>query len=344
MTLLYHPPLAPEGNVATRAFDKVAIAARGLGASENATKALLALARDPHGIERGSAPSMLASNLHISLQDANDVIIELLAKRMIVEDCQIPPRLVADLARLGLNSEESITLKSRPTIFVNRGAPHSTAAMESLDKFFRETVGPIIVALEITAPSVFREFNARAKSGRRTIFLMPRKKDVSDQRQIHYEEIMTSWVTLFRQSESFVQKNTELRITEVPFKDLYTSALSAELARFDIHYLDAQTTRAGDIIEVKAGTTLYESIYARYAEALARSCPLWRIWCWKAAGFWFKRLLALPLALLGVGLTLASHTSPYAAVGSTVALGLVVNFIFHHIGLNTWSGKTPFGK
>jgi len=322
---------------------KIETAAKGAGASDLAISAVVSLAHDPHGIERIAAPSMLASSLDVTIERANEAIVELLAKNLVHEIDGTPARLEAKLSQLGLDSQEIITLKSRRTVFVNHGAPHSDAAMESLDRFFTETVGTIFIALEVTSPLVFRRLKDRAKSGRLTVFLMPRKRHLPRQRQTHHAEIEASWVKFLLGEESDVRKNTELRVTEIPFRDLYTSAFSSDSARFDVHFLDSGTTRDGDIIEVKRGTTLYEAIAARYAEATERSCPLWRIWWWKALVFWFKRMI-LPFLLLGIGLLLASSTDPKAAVASTVVLGLLANLIFKHTGMDRWYRKIFFGK
>ena len=322
---------------------KIAAVTKELGVSELAKGAMISLACDPHGIERIAAPSMLASSLDVTIDKANEAIVELLAKSLVREKDGNPPRLEVDYSHLGLDDQEIITLRSRRTVFVNHGAPHSEAAMKSLDRFFRESVSPIFVALEVTSPSIFKGLKERAKSGRLTTYLMPRKRDLPAHRRTHYAEMKKSWVRYFLSEESDVRKNTELRVTEIPFRDLYTSALSNDLARFDLHFLDSGTTRDGDILEVKRGTTLYEAIEARYAEAVERSCPLWRVWWWKALAFWFKRTI-LPFLLLGIGLIFASHTSPYAAVTSTIALGLLVNLIFKNTGLDSWYRRPLFGK
>lgn len=331
------------GKMEQEVLDKVATAANKFGVSELAIRVLVSLARDPHGIERTAAPSMLASSLGETVERTNEGIVELLAKSLVRENGETPPRLEVDLLNLGLNAEEILALKSRKNVFVNYGAPHSDAAMESLEQLFSETDGPIFVALEATSPSIFKGLKARAKSGRKTIFLMPRKRDIPDQRQTHYAEMKSSWVSFFLQEESAVRQNTELRVTEIPYKDLYTSALSTNVARFDVHFLDSGTTRDGEILEIVQGTTLYEAISARYAEALVRSCPLWRVWWGKALGVWIKRLI-LPILLLVIGLALASSTNPYAAVSATVSLGLFVNLIYKLTGLDSCYHKIPFEK
>ncbi|TKB26065.1 hypothetical protein FCL47_09955 [Desulfopila sp. IMCC35006] len=320
--------------------DKIEHVSKSAGLSEIGTRAAKALARDPHGIEREAAPSMLASLLDISLKDASDAVIELLTKKVVHEKTKTT-RLEVDLSLLGLTSEQIDTLRIHQTVFENHGAPHSNKAMHSLSKLFEKTDGTLYIGLEVTPPSIFKDLKARAKARKQTVFLMPRKRDVSTQRQLHYSEVLKEWKDFFRTEEVAVRKNTELRITEIPFKDLYTSALSSDVARFDVHFLDSSSTRKGDIIEVKNKTSLYESISARYKEALARSCPLWSIWWWKAMAIWFKCLL-LPLFLIVLGLILASYTNPYAAVVSTIVLGTLVNIITKHLGILNWRPEALF--
>jgi hypothetical protein len=324
-------------------LDKVTTAAKQMRAGDIAISAIRAFALDPHGIERTAAPSMLASSLDVTIDTANEAIVELLSKDLLIDNGGNPSRLEANLKKLGLNSQEIAILKARRTVFVNHGSPHSDAAMESLSQFFERTDGTIFVSLEATPPTIFKALKTRAGSGRRTVFLMPKKRDLPERRQRHYDEIRRRWTSFLLEEAMVVRENTELRVTEIAFEDLYTSAISEEIARFDVHFLDSGTTRDGEILEVKCGTSLYKSVYGRYAEALTRSCPLWRVWPGKAAWFWSKRLMA-PIALLTLGLMLASTTGPYAAVTSTVALGVLANLLSKHLGLDNWYRQAPFGK
>ncbi len=56
--------------------------------SEEAAQALFLLAQDPHGIEKEAGPSIVASSHDISMEKANQAIIELLEKRLLTLDTQ----------------------------------------------------------------------------------------------------------------------------------------------------------------------------------------------------------------------------------------------------------------
>lgn len=172
---------------------------------------------------------------------------------------------------------------------------------------------------------------------------MPRKTDIPSERGNHYEDTISEWISFIRNEKPAVRKNTELRITEIPFKDLYTSAISKALARFDVHFLDSGTTRDGDILEVKVGTTLYDAIAARYTEALSKSCPLWRLWWWRALRVWGAKVI-VPVFLLGAGIALASSANPYLAAAAVIFLGLLVNWLYVRFRLETWFRQTLFRK
>ena len=322
-------------------LSKIAEKGNKLGLSETSKRSLSALARDPHGIERIAAPSMLASTLNISIDEANQSLLELHGKQLLCEPSSSPPRLYLDLERLGLTDQERELLIRRRTPYENCGAPHSERAMASLATFFDDTEGPIYVALEVTAPEIFSHLADRASREVPTTFLMPRKNSVPNHRRQHYDEVRQRWVKMIRDSDAKFRKNVEIRITEVPYTDLFTSALSKEKARFDLRFLDTGTTRDGDILEVQKNTSLYYVIRHRYEDALVRSCPLWKIWWGRAACHWGNKLI-LPGLLLLIGILLVETATPYAAVGSIISLGLLVNLLSRYIGFDKWRAPNLF--
>jgi hypothetical protein len=325
----------------TELLSKMRSIAAESGLSGKDVEVLLELARDAHGLERNAATAMIASQVGISLDEANQCILALYGARFVFEQPGDPPRIMVDFERFGLNAADCEVIRRRRAPFENYGQPHSDQAMRSLQALFDQSQGPIYLALEVTDPEVFPRLEPRAISGKRTIFLMPRKTHVQDYRKLHYKEITARWVRTLKEGPAAMRSNVELRVTEKPFPDLYTSAIAQEMARFDVYLSDSRSTRDGVIIQVTPNTSLYNLIQARYEESLTMSCPLWRVWPLKAAWFWSKRLL-LPAFLLVLGIALVKYTNPYAAVISTIALGLLVNLISEKTNIGKWAKPTLF--
>ncbi len=319
------------------AMAKLTSSIKELALSEKAEQALLMFAQDPHGIERDAAASIVASSLDIPLDEANRVILEIFGKHLFVENNGNPPHVLANYHKLGIGDQARALLVQRRIPFENHGAPHSGRSMGGLVDFFDESMNKIYVGLEVTDPIIFSRLQDRAEAGRKTIFLIPRRRDLPTSKQRHYREILWSWVTTIREGPPSLKRNVEIRVTDIPFKDLYTSALTKERARFDIRFLNSSTTRDGSIIEVNSETSLYLAIQQRYQEALRRSYPLWRLWWYKAAYHWLRRL-AFPVILVVIGFFLASYANnnPYAAVGSAFAIGLLVNMASQWVRIDKW--------
>jgi hypothetical protein len=144
--------------------------------SDQAGQTLFLLAQDPHGIEREACPSMVASSQDISMEAANSAIIELLGRELLRQDGPNEEgRLLANYEALQVDHETRELLIRRRKPFDDQGAPHSKQAMKGLDEFFEKGGDHIFLGLEVTSHSVFRRLESRAKAGRRTTFLIPKK-------------------------------------------------------------------------------------------------------------------------------------------------------------------------
>jgi hypothetical protein len=327
--------MAQAGETLERVLAKLRDKAAELHLTPRAAEALYAIARDAYGIECEAAPSLIASALDIPRDEAKDVIIELQAHGVLVVSGSESPRYYADYGRLEVDEAEQATLMARRTPFVDQGAPHSSTAMAGLEDFLRERRGPVYVALEVTDPEIFRRFlRSRAAFGRRTVFLMPPKRELPEVRQRHYDETLKRWVQELRDGPADLRRSVDFRITATAFPDLYTSALSEDRARFDVRFLDSGTTRDGRIIEAKQGTSLYHTIGERYAGAVSHSSSLWRVWPVRATGQWFSRQALLP-SLFVLALALSSFS--YRSVAAGLAIGILANLLTRRLGVGYWS-------
>ncbi len=312
--------------------------------SADAAMALTEIALDPHGIEKNAAAGLVASILDISLERANQALIELFGKNLLVTtESDGEMRLFANYNLLGVDETTRKQLIARQEIFENMKEAHSKASMKSLNDFFYKTEETIYMGCEVTSHHTFPRLEARAESGRKTIFLMPRKRDVSEQRQTHYAEVMSEWVLFLKSGPASLRKNVRIKITSRPYPQLYTSGLSSETARFNLYFLSAKTTRQGSLLQIKNGTSLYQLVYQNYYEAVMSSCPLWRVWFFEALWHWIKKLI-LPITLIVIGGILTKLQNPIAIAISAIAIGLVKDILWNSIGKRWWNPITLFKK
>jgi hypothetical protein len=333
----YTPPMT-ENTV----LEKIRRAALTRSLSADATDALIAFARDPHGIETGAAASMIASALDTDNDTALGLINKLLGQNLIAESNGPNPRYVVDYTAVTITGDEREMLVQRRRPFADQGAPHSDDAMCGLERFFVDNPGPIYIAIEITDPVIFfKLLDARCQRHRRTTFFVPRKESLDPNRQRHYDDILRRWIQVFKDGPSVTKKLIDLRITKTAFEDLYTSSLSEDSARFDVRFLDSGTTRDGRILEVKSGTSLYVAIRERYAIALSGSLPLWRVWPFRAIWGWTLRNLMTGV-LLVVAVVMSRFAGLVAAFVAAFTIKVLVHLAADRIGTAQWHQSNLF--
>lgn len=287
---------------------------------------LARLAQEPHGLSKAAAPSQLASLTHHTQQECSLSLTTLGTERIIRSEAD---RFYVDFDFLGVPSEHRVAIVRDVPAFQNLGAPSSEKALQSLTSLLEETPSRIYLALEVTSPKVFAALRHRAGLGRETYFLAPRRRDLPSQRHQHFDEVLREWKELLHhQLGARARKVVRFSLTSRPFPELYTSALVVgENARVDVYTYSAGTTRSGEILEVKPGTSLYDLIQHRYAQARRRAVPLASVW----PGAWILRRLRLAatslLALAVATTSLLTDNIVFAAVGA-VCIGVLSNVLY----------------
>jgi hypothetical protein len=299
-----------------------AIANQGLDEFES--RVLEELGVDAHGLDRLAAPGFIASLTNRPMEESSDAIISLLGRGLLVavDDAAGVSRLFVNYAALGIDDETRLALLAKPASFTTLGSPHSERAMETLAALLREERGPIYLGIEVTSRKVFKELDARASEGRKTIFLLPRKQDVRSELGVHYDEVIRDWIAHLKDGASYLRRNIELRVTQQPFPYLFTSALTSSRVRLDVFSYEAGTTRQGEIIETQRGSSLYDLAFAQFREAHRDSRPLRQVWPGKwllavAASYWIAILfiaLAGLLTWFGGGAALFGSSANFSAL------------------------------
>lgn len=279
--------------------------------SENARSLLLALCEDAHGYEWSIAPSLAASYVKPQTNDSAAAAIgELLASDLVaVTSVGSERRLRANTDALNLGPCDRDSLAASGPVLDSQGQPHSPGAMQGLEMFLDATQGIVYLGVEVTSHHVFEQaLLARAASGRRTILFMPRRTDVSAIKRLAYADELNGWIAFVRQAPASLRNNLRIRITSVPFRDLYTTAISRDNARVNVRSYANPSTRAGQMLVAPRGTTLHDLLASRYAEALRQSVAIGSLWLLEFLFDWARRV-ALPVLVLGGGLIVAIVTS-----------------------------------
>jgi len=300
------------------------------------TRILEEFAKDAYGLEQTTAPSIIASLTNRSFDECNQAIIELVGRNLLlrVEDGS-GVRLVANYQQLGIDEETRRALFLRAWSFEILGAPHSPKAMSTLDALFREERQPIYVGLEVTSHKVFREIEARANEGRRTIFLMPKKSDLPSERQLHHDEVMATWINFLRKGPEVLRKHVRICLTPKALPHLYTSAIGPNHVRLDLYQYDQNTTRRGEMVLTRRGSSLYDLAYRQYCEAVYMSPPLASVWPWEWVRFTLRRYW---LTATGVGLAalLTWIGGGFATLFAALFLGVAANALYEGLRSRTW--------
>ena len=307
-----------------------------LRSSEDASRALYQVALDPHGMQQPSAAVWIASILDISMERANQALIELLTTGCLSfrDNCG-DVRIVANYEVLQIDDTTRDALLERQQPFVDLKQPHSTPAQKSLEDFFLNSPDTIYIGCEVTGHQAFPHLRKRAEAHYKTVFLIPRKRNLPAARHAHYEEIAADWIKFIKDGDRSLRKHVTIRVTRHPFPQLYTSGLGTDRARFNFYYLDTNTTRFGTLFEVKPGTSLYQLIATDYNKALQASVPHWQLSPFRALGHYTKRLL-IPLLLIVAGVILSRLSNPVAIGVSVVLLGVLANLVWSVLGSGWW--------
>ena len=183
----------------------------------------------------------------------------------------------------------------------------------------------------------------RTGKERHTTFLVPRKSLLSPRRQRHYDDILNRWVRFLNQGRPQGKRLVDVRVTDAPFQDLYTTALSEDRARFNVRFLDSDTTRDGKILEVSSGTSLYLAVRERYSDALEHSISLWRVWPWRAIRQWVARNMMTGV-ILAIAIILSRLTNPIASIVAALATKVAVNILADRAGIQLWGRQQLFAN
>lgn len=296
------------------------------GLSELSKVVLFEIAKDKHGIASEHPAEIIMSvlNNNTKLDEINSAIIDLTAQKLLIKKNDV---FLANYSKLGISNTIKADLISIKSTFKNLSQPHSSIAMQSLTKLFDTVDTTLYLSLEITSPKVFKHLEDRAKKGKKTVFLMPSKKHVASSRQKNHEEIYAQWKELILESKKYVRKNVEIRFTTIPFNELYTSAYSEDVARYDLFFLNSNTTRHGIIFEIEKNTSLHLLIFNRYKTAIYYSYPSFRLWPFKHLFELIqKKFIYVMLFFIALG-SMALDNKVMQNLGSGVVLAILANFL-----------------
>lgn len=303
------------------------------------------IAKDPYGITPLAAPSMLAPLTHQPLEECQEAVLQLVSKKLLLRvEVGNEARLVADYDLLGLPEETRQALRLLASPFETLDSPHSPKAMSSLNQWFLDEHQPIYLGLEITSHKVFTTLGQRANNGYMTIFLMPRRSHVPAAQQTHYDEILKAWKRFLRDESKRVRRNVRIYLTNRPYRSLYTSALGPKSVRFDLYYLNQDTTRKGTMVQAPLKTSLYKLVYDEYENAYSEAEPLASIWFWD----WLKAQYArYRLLIWGAVFLIMSALLSWAGDSWVPFLGLAlagagVSLVTNHLAQKKWTRRTLY--
>jgi len=304
--------------------------------SDGAKKLLKELALDPHGMPRSSAQAMVAPFIASTNASSAEVLLELYGKQLICEDCsESEPRIQANYSALGLNDVQRLALLSPTNNFNVIGRPHSPEAMNALHQFFAED-DIIYLLLGVTSPEVFDALDSRAIARRHTVFLFPAKRFIPSHLLPHYQEVLTAWIHRLRDGPRYLRDHVVLRLATAPSSNIFTTALSASVARININRIASPSTRTGTMVTVDRTSTLYQLFLERVRAALRSSRPLFHLSPWRSVGHYFARA-AWPVTLAAIGIACATFTNVASAVISTVAIGMFAIWLSDVLQVKRWT-------
>jgi hypothetical protein len=137
------------------------------------------IARVPDGVPLGPAPIALARELSAQPADCNEQLTELTNAGLLrVEDRGGERRIVADYAQLGVSAADVEVQKLQAPAFAVLGARGSADAATKLKNDLATSVKPVFLAFDVVDPAELPDVLSRARAGRRTTILIPRKQDV----------------------------------------------------------------------------------------------------------------------------------------------------------------------
>ncbi len=290
---------------------------------------LIIIALDPHGMTHSAAPSFLASQTSESTNRCSEAISSLFARKLLVQLSPGGDRFTADYEYLKISSESKQRLYDKARPFENQGEPHSQKAMDGLNDLFLNAQSTLYIGIEVTPPEIFQKLGERAKLGHKTVFIMPKRDAVAQNRRKHYDESLKRWVEYFDDADGHVRNNVEIRTTVIEMSFLFTSALSQDVARFDAYKLGS-STRTGDILVARRGSSLYNLLDYMYREVYGRSSPLFQIW--PKRWIWEKIKSYYIMAVIALAISALVH---FAASNSVVLFcgGIVANLAASYLYL-----------
>lgn len=308
---------------------------KGHDLSESAKKVLLKLATAETGVLREALATIVAPIIPCSLDDANKVILELYGKNLLEE------RLVNNLSwvtvkysQLGISPDQVRSLTTPTKHFEVIGSPHSHEGINTLGAFFRSD-DTIYVLLSVTSHTTFPFIVDRSRAKQRTIFLLPPKSAQPSDRKTHYDEILSQWIAFLRSGDASLREHVTLLISSNPYPDALTSGLSKQEARINANRIGAGS-REGTVIHAKNGTTLYSLFQHRVASLLDSARPLWSL-NKSLYTRWILGRAVWPLALATTAIVLAMYTNPYAALGVSLAAGMLRAWIQDRLPDIAWN-------
>lgn len=241
--------------------------------NDNERRALGFIASQADGLLETHIESALATYLSMRERDCLRIMMRLSSDNLIV--CQLADgerRYKATIDGVPLDEELLQYIHPEP-VYSGLEMPNSTHAMTTLSELFLNTKGTLFLGMEVSTPDVFPQLGARASKGYRTVLLMPRKKDVPKAKHVPYDECIEKWRRFVDDLPKSQSKLVSIRVTALPHRPIYTSALSSDLARFTLYSYDAGTTRGGQMISATRGSSMYHLIETQFAHAMDGSLP-----------------------------------------------------------------------
>lgn len=311
-----------------------------LGLPEFKASALLVFLCERNGLSELHTTSFIMSNpQRCSRDEANECFQYLLSRNWIYFD-DSKKVFRANNKKILLEDDFIEILQRRNELFETLGHPHESLAMDSLHNFFDDTNSILYISTEVTDPKVFKRLHSRAKNQKKTVIILPNRKDCND--KSGYSDMLAKWKEIISNEPLIYSDNLEIRISRKPHEDLYTSSLSNSAARLNIYTLGSKT-RTGKLIKVAKGSSLYMLIEDKYASIYSFSTPSFTIHPFKYLLENIKFLLLPPIITLIFFVNMTESTGGLK-ITATILLSILSGLAGDLFKKLTWSKRQLWKK
>lgn len=288
------------------------------GIDEAIATILLVFAKEPNGLNEELAPSFVATFARRNNSQIIKGISFSLARNYLVLNSQ--NNLEMNFSALKVPEELIKSLQEKTPAFIQLGHPHEQEAMTSLKRMLMDTEESIFIATELTDPNAFKMILERSKQNKKTIFILPDKKFCKD--KIIYHETIQKWISFINDSDSHTRNNVAVYINKRCHRELYTSAISPQSARFDLYNVTNPSTREGIMIEAHKESSLYELIETAYKNAFSTSIPLFSLHKFSFILRMLKTII-LPIFIIIIFFIIADMQNIYVKVILPIIIALI---------------------